>query len=74
MWFAFVIMMSGGKEEPSPYFEGSYLIFLAAERKKELLIFLLGGRKSLSQTLFLSTKIVIVDNKKLVHSTHSYCT
>ena len=35
-------------------FGGSFFIFLAAGRKKGLLIFLLGGRKSLSQTLALN--------------------
>ena len=49
---AFIIMMFSGKEEPSPYFWRNFLFF-AAGSKLGMLIFLLGGPKSLSQALLL---------------------
>ena len=51
MWFVLIIMISIGKEEPSQYYWRKFLIFLAAESKKGMFIFLLGGTTSLSQAL-----------------------
>ena len=40
------------KRNQAHIFGGTFLIFLAAGSKQEIMIFLLGGTKSLSQTLF----------------------